>query len=238
MRNLEREIGSLCRKVARKKAEGEKGPFKVGVKEVEKLLGIPRYLDDDTQKTLPAGTAHGLAWTAAGGVVLTVEACLMKGKGELSLTGQLGDVMKESGRAAVSYLRSRADKLGIDPEFMSNQDVHIHVPAGATPKDGPSAGITLTTALLSAITQKPVRADVCMTGEITLQGRVLPVGGIKEKILAGVAKGLKHVLIPKENAKDLEDIPQHLLKKIKVHKVHSYDEVIPLVFEEAPGARS
>lgn len=238
VRNLEREIGSLCRKVARKKAEGEKGPFKVGVKEVEKLLGIPRYLDDDTQKTLPAGTAHGLAWTAAGGVVLTVEACLMKGKGELSLTGQLGDVMKESGRAAVSYLRSRADKLGIDPEFMSNQDVHIHVPAGATPKDGPSAGITLTTALLSAITQKPVRADVCMTGEITLQGRVLPVGGIKEKILAGVAKGLKHVLIPKENAKDLEDIPQHLLKKIKVHKVHSYDEVIPLVFEEAPGARS
>ena len=232
VRNLERELGSLCRKLARKKAEGEKGPFIITAKDVEKLLGIPRFLDDETDKTLSPGIAHGLAWTAAGGVVLTVEACLMKGKGELSLTGQLGDVMKESGRAAVSYLRSRADDLAISPDFMHETDVHIHVPAGATPKDGPSAGITLTTALLSAITQKRVRADVCMTGEITLQGRILPVGGIKEKILAGVAKGMKHVLIPKENAKDLEDIPQHPLRKIKVHKVHSYDEVIPLVFEE------
>ncbi|MBQ7608429.1 MAG: endopeptidase La [Desulfovibrionaceae bacterium] len=232
VRNLERELASLCRKLARKKAEGESGPFSVSADNVQELLGVPRYIEDEKEKSLMPGTAQGLAWTAAGGVVLTVEACLMKGKGVLTTTGQLGDVMKESAQAAVSYIRSRADTYGIDPDFMTNSDVHIHFPEGATPKDGPSAGVTMTTALLSAITKCRVRADVCMTGEITLQGRVLPVGGIKEKILAGVARGLTHVLIPKENTKDLEDIPADLLQKITVHKIHSYEDVIPLAFED------
>ncbi|MBQ7585234.1 MAG: endopeptidase La [Desulfovibrionaceae bacterium] len=232
VRGLERELASLMRKLARKKAENEKGPFKINAKEVEKLLGVPRYIEDQKVKKLAPGIAQGLAWTAAGGVVLNVEACLMQGKGNLLLTGKLGEVMKESAQAAVSYIRSRAAEFGADPEFSSKQDIHIHVPEGATPKDGPSAGVTLTSALLSAVTKQPLRADTCMTGEITLQGRVLPVGGIKEKILAGVTRGLKHVIIPKENRKDLEDIPKDLLKKIQVHTVSNYDELIPLAFED------
>lgn len=159
----------------------------------------------------------------------------MKGKGGLTLTGQLGDVMKESAQAALSYIRSRADELGVDPGFITKHDIHVHVPAGATPKDGPSAGVTLTTALISALSGRRVRADLCMTGEITLQGRVLPVGGIKEKILAGVARGLKHVVIPYQNVKDLEDVPKDLLKRISVHPVHHYDELPSLVFEDAQG---
>ena len=159
----------------------------------------------------------------------------MKGKGGLTLTGQLGDVMKESAQAALSYIRSRAEELGVDPSFVSEYDIHVHVPAGATPKDGPSAGVTLTTALISALNGHRVRADLCMTGEITLQGRVLPVGGIKEKILAGVARGLKHVVIPWQNTKDLEDVPKELLKRITVHPVHHYDELLPLVFEGKSG---
>jgi ATP-dependent Lon protease len=161
----------------------------------------------------------------------------MKGKGGLTLTGQLGDVMKESAQAAVSYIRSRAERLGIDPNFAVRRDIHIHVPAGATPKDGPSAGITLTTALISALNGRSVRADYCMTGEITLQGRVLPVGGIKEKILAGVARGLKHVILPQQNKKDLEDVPKDLLRRIRVHHVHQYDEVLALVFENTAGGK-
>ena len=162
----------------------------------------------------------------------------MKGKGGLTLTGQLGDVMKESAQAALSYIRSRADELGVDPEFVTKYDLHVHVPAGATPKDGPSAGVTLTTALISALSGRRVRADLCMTGEITLQGRVLPVGGIKEKILAGVARGLKHVAIPHQNVKDLEDVPKELLKRITVHPIHHYDELLPLVFETKGGRGS
>lgn len=233
LRNLERELSSICRKLARRKAEGEKGPFKVGAADVEKILGAPRFIEDEKEKTLLPGMALGLAWTPAGGEVLTVEATVMKGKGGLTLTGQLGDVMKESAQAALSYIRSRADELGVDPGFVSKHDIHVHVPAGATPKDGPSAGVTLTTALISALTGRRVRADLCMTGEITLQGRVLPVGGIKEKILAGVARGLKHVVIPYQNVKDLEDVPKDLLRRISVHPVHHYDELPPLVFEDA-----
>ncbi|MBQ9405495.1 MAG: endopeptidase La [Desulfovibrio sp.] len=240
VRNLERELASLCRKIARRKAEGEKGPFKVGTAEVEKMLGAPRFIEDEKEKSLMPGMALGLAWTPAGGEVLTVETTVMKGKGNLTLTGQLGDVMKESAQAALSYIRSRADALGVDADFLPKHDLHVHVPAGATPKDGPSAGVTLTTALISALSGRRVRADVCMTGEITLQGRVLPVGGIKEKILAGVARGLKHVLIPQQNAKDLEDVPKDLLKRIEVHTVHLYDDVPSLVFEEGglPSAGS
>ncbi|MBQ7456367.1 MAG: endopeptidase La [Desulfovibrio sp.] len=232
VRNLEREIAKVCRKIARKKAEGDTSSFVVDKDDVATYLGIPRYLENKNEKSLLPGTAQGLAWTAVGGVVLTIEACLMKGKGTLTLTGQLGDVMKESAKAAVSFIRSRADVFGIANDVFTDADVHIHVPEGATPKDGPSAGVTMTTALISAITKSRVRSDVCMTGEITLQGRILPVGGIKEKILAGVAKGLSHVLIPEENTKDLEDIPHDLLDKIEVHTVHKYEDVIPLAFED------
>ncbi len=175
--------------------------------------------------------AHGLAWTAAGGVMLTVEVSVMKGKGAILLTGQLGDVMKESAQAAISYIRGKASELGVDPSFSSKNDIHIHVPAGATPKDGPSAGITLTTALISALTGRKVRDDTCMTGEITLRGRVLPVGGIKEKILAGVSRGMAQVVIPAQNKKDLEEIPKDLLKRIRVHTARSYEDLLPIVFD-------
>ncbi len=238
LRNLERELSSICRKLARRKAEGKKPPFMVDVADVEKLLGAPRFIEDEKEKELMPGMALGLAWTPAGGEVLTVETTVMKGKGGLTLTGQLGDVMKESAQAALSYIRSRADELGVDPEFVTKYDLHVHVPAGATPKDGPSAGVTLTTALISALSGRRVRADLCMTGEITLQGRVLPVGGIKEKILAGVARGLKHVAIPYQNVKDLEDVPKELLKRITVHPIHHYDELLPLVFEAKGGRGS
>lgn len=230
VRNLEREIGTICRKLARKRAEGKKGTFTVGAENLQELLGAPRFLESEKDKELLPGIALGLAWTPAGGEVLSVEANAVKGRGRLLLTGQLGDVMKESAQAALSYIRSRADALGVDPAFASRQDIHVHVPAGATPKDGPSAGITLTTALISALTGQEVRPDLCMTGEITLQGRVLPVGGIKEKILAGVARGLEHVIIPFQNEKDLEDIPHDLREKIEIHPVRHYDEVFPLVF--------
>ncbi len=228
LRNLEREIGSICRKLARKRAEGAKGRFKVTQKMVHDLLGAPRFLDEELDSLSGSGVALGLAWTPYGGEVLNVEVSTMPGKGALTLTGQLGDVMKESAHAAVSYARSHAEQLGIPTDFASTLDLHIHVPAGATPKDGPSAGVTLATALVSALGGKPVRNDLCMTGEITLRGRVLPVGGIKEKILAAVARGIKHAIIPKQNSKDLEDIPAELLKQITIHPVSELSEVLGL----------
>ena len=231
LRNLERELGSICRKLARKRAEGQEGSFTVDAATVGTLLGAPRYVEDEREKTLIPGMALGLAWTAAGGEVLTVEVNAVKGKGTLLLTGQLGDVMKESAQAALSYIRSRAETLGVPEDFHDTLDLHVHVPDGATPKDGPSAGVTLTTALISALTGRPVRADLCMTGEITLRGRVLPVGGIKEKILAGVARDLKHVIIPAQNTKDLEDVPKDLLQRITVHPVRHYDEILDFAFE-------
>lgn len=230
LRSLERQIGAICRKLARRKAEGEKGPFMVAAAQVTKLLGAPRYQDEEKETRLMPGVALGLAWTQAGGEVLHVEVTTMKGKGQLILTGQLGDVMKESAQAAMSYARTHAAELGIDPEFTEKLDIHVHVPAGATPKDGPSAGVTLMTALVSALTGRSVRSDTCMTGEITLRGRVLPVGGIKEKILGAVARGLAHAVIPKQNMKDLEDIPHDLLRKISVEAVDSIDALLPLVF--------
>lgn len=232
LRNLERELGSICRKLARKRAEGQEGSFTVDAATVGALLGAPRYVEDEREKTLIPGMALGLAWTAAGGEVLTVEVNAVKGKGTLLLTGQLGDVMKESAQAALSYIRSRAETLGVPEDFHDTLDLHVHVPDGATPKDGPSAGVTLTTALISALTGRPVRADLCMTGEITLRGRVLPVGGIKEKILAGVARDLKHVIIPAQNTKDLEDVPKDLLQRITVHPVKHYDEILDFAFEK------
>lgn len=228
LRGMERQIGSVCRKIARRKAEGEKPPFRVSTAQIAKLLGAPRFLDEDKEKELMPGVALGLAWTPAGGELLHIEVSAIRGKGGLTLTGQLGDVMKESAQAALTYAKTRARDFEIDADFAEHMDIHIHVPAGATPKDGPSAGVTLVTALISALSGRPVRGDLCMTGEITLRGRVLPVGGIKEKILAGVAHGLKHVVIPARNAKDLEEIPQDLRRKITIHTVSTIDEVLPL----------
>ncbi|SIN69735.1 endopeptidase La [Halodesulfovibrio marinisediminis] len=232
LRNLEREIGSVCRKLARQKAEGTAGPYKVTAKTLQKLLGIPRFIDEEKDADLIPGVAQGLAWTPYGGVMLNVEVTPMKGKGKLTLTGQLGDVMKESAQAALSYARANAEELDIDADFLDKHDIHIHVPAGATPKDGPSAGVTLLIALISALKGQSVNQELCMTGEITLRGRVLPVGGIKEKILAGVARGLQHVCIPKQNEKDLEDVPADLLKKIEVHTASHIKDIIPLAFTE------
>ncbi|MEF2145727.1 MAG: endopeptidase La [Desulfovibrionaceae bacterium] len=228
LRNLEREIGSVCRKMARKKAEGESGPYKATAANLDKLLGVPRFLEDEKEPDLPPGVAVGLAWTPVGGEILHVEVTTMPGKGKLILTGKLGDVMKESAQAALSFARTHADEYGIDPKFNEERDIHVHVPAGATPKDGPSAGVTLVTALISALTNTPVRPDLVMTGEISLRGRVLPVGGIKEKILAAVAQGMKNALVPARNKKDLEDIPVELRRKIKIQLVERVEEIWPL----------
>ncbi len=225
LRNVEREIGSICRKLARRKAEGEEGPFRVTTTVLHKLLGAPTYLDDERETELPPGVSVGLAWTPYGGEILHIEAATMPGKGLLIMTGKLGDVMKESAQAAMSYARARADKLGIDPDFQEKRDVHVHVPSGATPKDGPSAGVALVAALVSALTNRPLSSDLAMTGEITLRGRVLPVGGVKEKILAAVAHGVANVIIPVQNAKDLQDIAPDLRRKIKVKTVQHIDEI-------------
>ena len=235
VRNLERTIGSLCRKLARKKAEGEKGPFKVNVNDLPAFLGQPKYSDDELEKKTISGVALGLAWTPYGGEVLHVEVSTMQGKGGVTITGQLGDVMKESAQAAVSYARAHAKELGIDPEFLTKHDLHIHVPAGATPKDGPSAGATMTSALISALTDKPLVPKVCMTGEITLRGRVMPVGGIKEKILAAVVQGLKTAIIPRRNMRDLEDIPEDLLSRITVVPADTLSDVLAVAFNQGKG---
>lgn len=231
LRNLEREIGSICRKLARKKAEGGKPPFVVDRETVHQLLGVPRFLDEELDDVMQPGVALGLAWTPVGGEILHIEVSTMPGKGAVILTGQLGDVMKESAQAAISYARAHAQELGIPPDFNEKLDIHIHVPAGATPKDGPSAGVTLATALVSALTGCPVSRDLCMTGEITLRGNVLPVGGIKEKILAAVGRGIKNVIIPAQNRKDLEDIPAELREQIRVHFAKALRDVLGLAFE-------
>jgi ATP-dependent Lon protease len=237
LRNLEREVGSICRKVARKVAEGHEKTYRILPSNVSKYLGVPRYLEEEREKDLPAGVALGLAWTSTGGEILHVEASLMPGKGKLIMTGQLGEVMKESAQAAVSYARSRAKQFGLEPDFADKKDIHVHVPSGATPKEGPSAGVTLVTALLSALTNQPLRNDVAMTGEITLRGRVMPVGGIKEKILAAAAAGVKMVILPKRNYKDFTEIPSELRKKVSLKTVDHIDEVWPLVCmgSEAPS---
>ena len=235
LRKLEQTIASICRKLAHKKALGQPLYTKLTRSVVEELLGAPRYLEEDTDHLPLPGLATGLAWTSVGGEVLQVETNIVKGKGKLLLTGQLGDVMKESAQAAMSYVRLRAKDLKINPDFADENDIHIHVPAGAVPKDGPSAGVTMTASLVSALSGIPTNTDFCMTGEITLRGRVLPVGGIKEKILAGVGKQIHNVIIPKQNVKDLEEIPYDLLTKIKVYPVEHIDEVLPLLFGKRFG---
>ena len=229
LRNLEREIGSVCRKVARQVAEGKKGPFKITKQGLEKMLGIPKFQNEDRDKELPAGVAVGLAWTPYGGEILHVEVSLMPGKGKLILTGQMGEVMKESAQAALSYARSRAVRFGFDQDLLDKRDIHIHVPAGATPKDGPSAGVTMVSALVSALADKPLPNDVCMTGEITLRGRIMPVGGIKEKILAAVSSGIKTVIIPESNKRDFGEVPAELRKNIQARTVENIDQVWPIL---------
>jgi ATP-dependent Lon protease len=230
VRNLERELGALCRKVARKRAEGSEDAITITPDVVVSLLGAPRFLDEEVEeRTAKPGVAIGLAWTPAGGEVLFVEATKMQGTATLTLTGQLGDVMKESARAALSWLRRHAGGFGIDPEFFKGAEIHVHVPSGAIPKDGPSAGVTMVTALVSELTGRPVRGDIAMTGEITLSGRVLPVGGIKEKVLAARRVGIRTVILPRQNEKSvLEDIGEELLRELTIHLVSSIDEVLAL----------
>jgi ATP-dependent Lon protease len=234
LRNLEREIGSLCRKVARRLAEGEPGPFAVTRGNLHRYLGPPRYLPEDELEKDEIGVATGLAWTQVGGETLAVEASLMRGKGQLTLTGQLGEVMRESGQAALSYTRSRAETLNLAPDFYEKLDIHIHVPAGATPKDGPSAGVTMCTALVSALTQIPVRRDVAMTGEITLRGKVLPIGGLKEKSIAALRAHMKKVIIPEANKKDLVEIPKNIKRRLRFVPVSNMDEVLREALARSP----
>ena len=230
VRNLDREIGALCRKIARRRAEGDDAVVDITPDLVGQLLGAPRFLDEEMEaRTKNPGVAIGLAWTAVGGEVLFVEASRMAGTGTLTLTGQLGDVMKESARAALSWIRAHAPEHGIDPDFFKASEMHVHVPSGAIPKDGPSAGVTMTTAIVSELTGRPVRGDIAMTGEITLSGRVLPVGGIKEKVLAARRAGVHEVILPRQNAKNVnEDLTPELRKGLVVHLVSTIDEVLAL----------
>jgi ATP-dependent Lon protease len=230
VRNLEREIGALCRKAARWRAEGAEAALTVTPAVVTEMLGAPTFLDEEMEeRTKDPGVAIGLAWTPAGGDVLFIEASRMTGSSTLTITGQLGDVMKESARAALSWFRAHASTYGADPDFFKNAEIHLHVPSGAIPKDGPSAGITIATALASALTKRPVRGDIAMTGEITLSGRVLPVGGIKEKVLAARRVGIREVILPRQNQKNvLEDLNEELRNELTIHYVHSVDEVLLL----------
>jgi ATP-dependent Lon protease len=233
VRNLEREVGALCRKAARRRAEGNEEPITVTPDIVVEMLGAPRFLDEEMEeRTKDPGVAIGLAWTPVGGEVLFVEASRMAGTGALTLTGQLGEVMKESARAALSWLRTHAREYGIDPDFFKNAEMHVHVPSGAIPKDGPSAGVTMATAMASELTGRPVRGDIAMTGEITLSGRVLPVGGIKEKVLAARRAGINEVILPKQNAKNVnEDLTPELRQNLIVHLVSTIDEVLALALQ-------
>ena len=233
VRNLEREIANACRGVAAQIAEGSLKFKTVTEKDVPRYLGAVRVPTDIDARITKPGIAIGLAWTPVGGDMLFIEATAMKGKKGLTLTGQLGDVMKESVAAALSFLRANAEELGVDPEFFEDRDIHIHVPAGATPKDGPSAGVTMLTALTSLLTNRKVRKQLAMTGEITLRGAVLPVGGIKEKVLAAYRAGIKILILPAWNRKDLDDIPANVQKKVKFHFVSDMMEVLRLALEPA-----
>jgi ATP-dependent Lon protease len=230
VRNLEREIASLCRKIARRLAEGNQTPVELTKDTVVELLGAPRFLDEEIEeRTKNPGVAIGMAWTPVGGEVLFIEASRMQGTGTLTLTGHLGDVMKESARAALSWFRAHAAQFNVDPDFYKSSEIHLHVPSGAIPKDGPSAGVTMAVALASELTGRPVRGDIAMTGEITLSGRVLPVGGIKEKVLAARRLGVKEVILPRQNDKDVkEDLSDELRKDLTIHLVSTIDEAVLL----------
>lgn len=230
VRSLDRMIATVCRKAVRQIIQDKKKSISVTLKNLESFLGVPKFRKSQAEEKPQVGVVTGLAWTAVGGEILPVEVAIVKGKGNISLTGQLGEVMKESARAGITYIRSRASELGIEPEFLSNYDIHIHVPEGAIPKDGPSAGITMATALISALTGKKVRSDIAMTGEITLRGRVLPIGGLKEKSLGAHRVGIKTILLPIDNERDLEEIPEEIKKEMTFIPVSHMDEVLKIAF--------
>jgi len=237
VRNLEREIASVCRKVAKKVVQAKLDPPKklhITAKNVHDYLGIPRFTHGKAEEQDQIGVATGLAYTEMGGDVLSIEVTTMDGTGSLVLTGKLGDIMQESAKAALSYIRSRNNELlftDVPKDFYSNHDIHVHVPEGAVPKDGPSAGITVATAMVSAFTGKPVRKDIAMTGEITLRGRVLPIGGLKEKVLAALRADITNIIIPRDNEKDLSEIPSEIRKKLSFHLVDNMDKVIELALK-------
>ncbi|SEH28357.1 endopeptidase La [Selenomonas sp. KH1T6] len=226
VRELERVIGQVCRKAARKIVEGEEAPIKVTKTNLKDFLGRAKFLETKAEKKPQVGLATGMAWTEVGGDILPTEVTILKGKGKLILTGQLGDVMQESAQAGLSYIRSRAQKFKLEEDFYEKDDIHIHLPEGAIPKDGPSAGITMATAMISALTGRKVRSDVAMTGEITLRGNVLPIGGLKEKVLAAYREGMKTIILPKENERDIEDIPETVREKLEFVPVEHMDEVL------------
>ena len=236
VRNLEREIASICRKAAREVAKlGNDTSIRVSEQNLSKYLGAPKYRYGQIEEKDEIGLTTGLAWTEVGGELLNIETTIMPGKGKLDVTGKLGDVMKESALAALSYVRSRSVQLGIKADFYQNVDIHIHVPEGAIPKDGPSAGIAIATSIVSSLLKRPARKDVAMTGEITLRGRVLPIGGLKEKILAAHRGRIQKVIIPSDNKKDISDIPAPILKQIEVVLVSHADEVLVHALNLAPG---
>jgi ATP-dependent Lon protease len=227
VRNLEREISSICRKVARKVVtEGQNFQEEITAEKVRTYLGVPKFRPSMAEEKNEVGIATGLAWTEVGGEILVTEATLMPGRGKLTLTGKLGDVMQESAQAAMSWVRANSEMLGIPRDFYRRTDVHVHIPEGAIPKDGPSAGITLATALVSALAQVPARRDVAMTGEITLRGKVLPIGGVKEKVLAAHRAGVTTIILPKDNEKDLADIPKNVIDAMNMYMVETMDEVL------------
>jgi len=237
VRNLNREVGNICRKIARQVAEGKKPAKRIGADAVHKFLGPPQFLEGQTNRADSIGLVTGLAWTPNGGDTLSIEVSILPGKGTLMLTGSLGEVMQESAQAAMSYTRSRAAELNLPDEDFEEFDVHVHIPEGAVPKDGPSAGITLASAIISAFTERKIRSAFAMTGEITLRGRVLPVGGIKEKLLAAHRSQIKQIIVPKQNEKDLQDIPPKTLHGLKIHLVEDMQQVLDLVMLDAPVER-
>jgi ATP-dependent Lon protease len=233
VRNLEREIGNVCRKVARRVVkEGEGYSIIITQENVHDFLGVIKFRDTLAHEKSEVGLVTGLAWTEVGGSILSTEATVVDGKGKLTLTGNLGDVMQESAQAAMSYVRSRAHRLGLSRDFYRNLDIHVHVPEGAIPKDGPSAGITIATAIASALSKIPVRRDLAMTGEITLRGKVLPIGGLKEKLLAAHRAGLFEAILPQDNEKDLAEVPENLRSAMKLRFVETMDQVLAIALEQ------
>ena len=238
LRNLERELGTICRKIARKIAEGEKTTQTVTAANLDKYIGIPKYIPELDQEESQVGLSTGLAWTQSGGEAMYVEVSLFPGKGELILTGQLGEVMQESARAALTYAKASMKQFGLKTTSLENTDIHIHVPAGSIPKDGPSAGVAIATALISVLTGSPINNDVAMTGEITLRGRVLPVGGLKEKTLGALRAGIKTVIVPEKNRKDVSEIPKAIRRKVNFLFVDGMDKVLPVALKQKPAKKS
>ena len=232
VRELERTIGSACRKAARQIVEGTKKSVRITKKNLPDYLGKVKYPVTKTEKKAAVGLCNGMAWTEVGGTLLPTEATVLNGKGKLILTGQLGDVMQESAQAGLSYIRSRSKKWKLAEDFYEKLDIHIHLPEGAVPKDGPSAGITMATAMISALTQQRIRGDVAMTGEITLRGRVLPIGGLKEKVLAAYREGMHTIVLPKENTRDIDEIPSFVREKLDFVPVETMDEVLEQALEK------